>query len=394
MVVVRGLVKTPEYNGQLGLVVGDLDESENRLPVKLVSSCKTIRVKPANLELGQGNASRPEETAIALQQLGVVNWKPGSVDPSTLPPWTGPLQPAFVSQQFSIIEQLTLANNQSLHGTDPVFNVKEALVCLASRVDSVEIGKSVFAFEDSSAKEGLIICATAAHACGGLMGADEPRPLLIVHYWSNSASDPGIADRVRRFFGSLPPGAITAKKTVTAAELAALRAMLAHNAERLAPAWTTSQARAAPPSFSVSFFTPLGGRAAAAERPDCVCGANGPRLKCRRCGLKWYCSKECQVPLFVLRSPSLNSSTPSLSTKKMVEHGRSFARCPEFLPPPPTLLPAHSLHHLPPSLLPTPPPNVPTYLPNYLFIPLPPLRAHARARARAGLPPPEGAVRA
>ena len=296
-VVVKNLTKSPQYNGEIGVVVGDINE--DRWPVQLCRIGVTLKVKPENLELveAQKSAASPQTSkqpkgVPTPHELGADRWSPGSLDPSKLLEWTGSLEKAFINFQFSIHERMVSQVGASpMPGENLIYDMKVTLLRLTSLVDSGK--RATLLLESESKTEGVAIRVVSAHACDG--GAEDARPLLVVHYWSDRIGDPGRDRRVRGLESALQGDDDIKKTTLPDAGIAALRALLAYNAERLDPAWAASQAAAVPAAFALSYLTPLSQPTAATERPDCACGAKAPKLKCRRCGLKWYCSKECQV---------------------------------------------------------------------------------------------------
>ncbi len=291
-VILKNLEKAPEYNGKVGVVVGELDPQDNRLSVKLSSNAMILRVRPENLE-DASSPIRRQPASISPLQMGADRWDPGSLDPSKLPEWAGgSLGQAFSNFQFSLNEALaSRAGHRPARGTDPAHDVKETLLILARLLDS---GKgATMLLQDDAQDEGVAIRVAAVLACDG--GTDQPRPLLVVHHWSEGADSPSLDRSMRSLMAAVRPGPGFRQLSVTAAEIAALRALLTYNAARLDPAWAAAQA--VPDAFSLSYLAPLGRPAAEKERPDCVCGAKAPKRRCTRCGIKWYCSKECQVPL-------------------------------------------------------------------------------------------------
>jgi hypothetical protein len=201
--VIKGLEKTPQYNGKTGVIVGRLDSQDNRLAVKLSHSAQILRVKPENLELiveAKEPPIPPKSACKTPQELGADRWVPGSVDLSKLTKWTGSLEDAFGNQQFSIFERIaSQAGTRPARGKNPVHDVKETLVVVAHMADA---GKPVLLLLDDAAKqEGLALHVVAAHVCDA--AAEDPRPLIVVHHWTDFASPE--QDRISALMASAPP---------------------------------------------------------------------------------------------------------------------------------------------------------------------------------------------
>ena len=328
-VVLKNLGKAHKYNGAAGIVIAEAEPRDGRLSVKLTSNSKILKVRLENVELPadqrvSSSIERTQKKIISPLQMGANRWAPGSLDPSKLRKWAGDasLERAFSDFQFSLNESLaSRVGVRPPRGTDPAHDLKETLLVLARAVDSGE--GAAMLVQDESQDEGIAIVVAAVLGCDS--GTDIPQPLLVVQHWSESADSPSIDRSMRSFLAAVRPNTAVSRLSVAPAEIAALRALLSYNAERLDPGWVAAQA--VPDAFSLSYLTPLGRPTAERERPDCACGAKAPKLRCQRCGLKWYCSKECQVPCAAAARPGARHAGHfALARAARAECARSLAQ--------------------------------------------------------------------
>ena len=266
-----------------------------------------------------------EPLSISAKKLGAQDEGLRNLDPSRLSAivdmrarkeWggKGPLMQAF-DKTFSIMEKmLARQNKRPTIDEDLAFHVRETHLAIAKTFESEKVRVKLVRDEAESADICILYLGAFDASAEGRQQADlseswPTKPIILVWYQCNRVTDPDFARNMEQWEPALAKaksvGAPIDKEldriaaaTVDRKEIDALQTLLDHNAKLLSAEWLAKNQP--PPTFAVSFITPLKKRAlshegAQASARVCVCGAAHPKLKCTRCSSVWYCQKSCQV---------------------------------------------------------------------------------------------------
>ena len=266
-----------------------------------------------------------EPLSISAKKLGAHDEGLRNLDPSRLSAivdtqarseWggRGPLTQAF-TQTFSMMEKmLAQQDKRPTIDEDVAFHVRETHLAIATTFESEKC--RVKFVQDAAQSVGICILylgafdASAEGRQQAVLSRSWPtKPIILVWYQCNRLTDPDFASNMKQMQPALAKaksvGAPIDKEldriagaTADRKEIDALKILLDHNAKLLSTEWLAKNQP--PPTFAVSFITPLKKRTLSHEGAQasarlCVCGAANPKLKCARCSSVWYCSKSCQV---------------------------------------------------------------------------------------------------
>lgn len=257
---------------------------------------------------------------------------PRGLDPSTLPAWPRDLSPVSGSkghlelafqQAFSMQEMFqSHAGGKPTPESNPLYHVKESLLCIAQRCDERfrdKLPVPRFALQDEAQTEVIFIDVIDVR----IVDEDRSRmtdspgtPLFIVRWAYYTAGSmrtfiDGIqasmkmkldADRASGFSKKKAEKAGSQNMPSHPAEIALAKCVLETNGKRLDPTFVQKASEGLVEGWRVSCFQPI--TKEAEKKPETAkeicakCGeAGGSRtlLTCARCKVQKYCSKECQV---------------------------------------------------------------------------------------------------